>query len=65
VLFGMPSEIPSRETPRGKLALAVARRYQQHESVDLAALDALQLLGDLPMQACRLVSGIRVAGEVN
>src|SRR5215472_14557193 len=65
VLVGMPTEVPRGEASRCQLALAVARRYQQHESVDLAALDALQLLGDLPMQACRLVSGIRVAGEVN
>ena len=65
VLVGMPAEIPRRETPRGKLALAVTRGHQQHKPVDFTALDTFELLGNLPMQARRLVSGIRVAGEVN
>jgi hypothetical protein len=65
MLVGMPAEIPRGETPRGKLALAVTRGHQQHESVHLAAFDPFQLFGNLPMQARRLVSGIRVAGEVN
>jgi hypothetical protein len=65
VLFGAPAEIPRRETPRGKLALAVTRGHQQHESVHLATFDPFQLFGNLPMQAGRLVPGIRVAGEVN
>src|SRR6516164_3098614 len=47
VLFGVPAEIPRGETPRGKLALAVTRGHQQHESVDLAALDSFQLSGNL------------------
>jgi hypothetical protein len=41
------------------------RRDQEHQAVNFTALDALELLGNLPMQGCRLVSGIRVAGEVN
>jgi hypothetical protein len=65
MLVGMPAEIPRGETPRGKLALAVTRGHQQHEPVDLTALDTFELLGNLPMQARRLVSGIRVTGEVN
>jgi hypothetical protein len=41
------------------------RRDQEHQAVNFTALDTFELLGNLPMQSCRLVSGIRVAGEVN
>src|SRR5262249_24593910 len=65
VLLGMSAEIPGRKASRCKFALAVARRHQQHESVHLTALDTFELLGNLPMQTCRFVSEIRVAGEIN
>jgi len=65
VLFGMPAQVPSGEAPAGQFGFPVSRWHQQHWPVDLTALDTFELLGNLPMQARRLVSGIRVAGEVN
>ena len=32
----------------------MARRHQQHQAVDLATFDALELLGDLMMERRRL-----------
>jgi hypothetical protein len=38
------AQVARRETPRRQLALAVAGRHEDHQPVDLAALDGLQLL---------------------
>jgi hypothetical protein len=41
------------------------RRHEQHETINLATLDALKLLCDLTVQRRRLIVRKRVAREIN
>ena len=61
----MTPEVPRGEAPRGEFRFAVPWRYQQHQAVDLATFDALELLGDLMVEDRRPVAGISVLGEAN
>src|SRR5262245_4860129 len=63
VFVGMPAEIPRGEASRRQLAFAVSRRHQQHQPVDLTALDTFELFGNLPMQARSLVARESVLSE--
>ncbi len=47
----MTPQVPSREPPRGQFALAVPRRHQQHQAVNLPALYPLQLPRNRPVEA--------------
>jgi hypothetical protein len=40
-------------------------RYQQHEAIDLATLDAFQLAGNLFVNARRFVARVGVLREAN
>jgi hypothetical protein len=62
-MVGMPAEIPRREPLRCQLGLAVPRGHQQHEPVNLATLNALELLGYLLVVRCGLILGERVFSE--
>src|SRR5262249_23951439 len=46
LLVRLSAKIPSRKSFAGKLALPMPRRHEKHQSIDLASLNALQLLGD-------------------
>jgi hypothetical protein len=61
----MAAQIPRRETARGKLTLSVPGRDQQHQPIDLAALDALKLRGNLLVNSRRLIAQVGVLGEAN
>jgi hypothetical protein len=43
LLVRLPPEIPSRKPDRRQFRFAVPRRDQQHQPVNLAALDPLKL----------------------
>jgi len=47
----------------GDLGLAVPWRHPDHHPVDLAALDALELLAQEPVNLARPVAGVTVLGE--
>ena len=61
----MAAEVPGWKAAGGELGFAVAGRDQQHQAIDLAGLDALQLLGDLVMDRGWLVARVGVLGEAN
>ena len=59
----MTPEVPRRETPRREFRFAMPWRYQQHQPVDLASFDALEMLRDLPMDRCGLIASVSVLSE--
>jgi len=59
----MTAEIPGRKTTGRKLGLAMARRDQKHKPVNLTALNALELIGNLAMDFPGLITRIRIFSE--
>jgi hypothetical protein len=61
----MPAEIPRGKATTRQFGFAMPRRDQEHQAVNFAALDPLELFGNSPMKSCRLVSGIRELSEAD
>ena len=61
----MTPKVPRGEAPRREFRFAVPWRHQQHQAVDLATFDTLELFGDLMMDRRRLVARVGVFGEAN
>lgn len=58
-----PPKVPCGETSRCQFRLAVPRRHQEHQTVDLSALDPFQLLRDLAVNMSCLVARIGKLSE--
>jgi len=65
LLVRMATEEPSGKPPRREFRLAVPRWHQQHEAVDLTALDTLQLSRDLMVKpGGRYLGNVSLVNEI-